>query len=187
MGIAVGHAHAQQAALAGRASSIQRSSTAKHVLQRHGEGDARVVKLGAGQLIGFVGAWSLRRHGHEHAQHAAAKVDERAAVVGGRRVGVGLQRAAVHAIERTDDADRDVEPLGVVGAADGDRPVADVNVGQRRRLGRRQRLVDVDLQQHEHAIRVAADQSRPAAARPPGSRTRIDAGCWAKLNALETI
>ena len=63
-----------------------------------------------------------------------------------------------------------------IGAADGDRPVAGADLVDRRRLGHGQRLVGVDLQQHEHAVGVAADDLRGpllAVGQPHEDRRRL--------------
>lgn len=171
VGVARLEAHPEQAAV----QIVVALPAVEHGLnmaQGHGEADAGIVELGAGDGAGRLDV-GLRRQGDEHAQHATANVDERAAVVGGRHVGVGLQRSTVHAAQRADHSDRHVHVVGAVGAADGDGPVAGTHLGQRGRLGNRQRRIRLDLQQDEHAIGVAADEPRGpllAAGKPDENR-----------------
>ena len=68
------------------------------VFERHGVADARVVQLDAGRL-----ALAERAGRHEHAEHAAVDRDQRAAVVDGRHLRVGLDHLAPDAAGGADD------------------------------------------------------------------------------------
>ena len=90
--------------------------------ERHGKTDARVVPFDARHF-----ARGLRRHRHDNAQHAAADIDQRPAVVRGGDIGIGLNRFAKHAADRADDADGHVGAIGAKRASDGDGPLAGAN------------------------------------------------------------
>ena len=122
--------------------------------KRHGETDAGVVPFGAGDFACSL----LWRHRDDDAEHAAADIDERAAVVGEGDVGVGLNRFAEHAAEGADDSHRDICFVGAKRAADGDGPLAGAHFGERRHGRHGQVGNAVGLEQHEHAAVIGGDE-----------------------------
>ncbi len=123
------------------------------VLHGNGETDSRVVPFHAGHAAG-----GLRRKRHEDAHHAAANIDQWTAVIVGRDSGVGLQGLAPNPLDRTENPDGHVGLLALEGPPDRDRPLADAHLALRGDLAHRQRLVRVDLQQHDHPRVIAGHQ-----------------------------
>ena len=74
---------------------LQAGQNPLDVFHGNGESDSRIVPFHAGHFVGAFG-----RKGHQHAQHAAADVDQRPAVVVRRDGGVGLDRLAPNAVQR---------------------------------------------------------------------------------------
>jgi hypothetical protein len=120
--------------------------------QRHGESDARIVPFGSGHLV-----LALRGQRNQHAQHTAADIDQRTAVVVGRDLGVGLDGLAPDAVAGAQHAHRQVRIGAFERASHGDRPLADHHLAARHHRRDGQFLVGVDFQQHQHPRAVASD------------------------------
>ena len=129
-------------------SLLEPGQCGEHVAERNGEPDAGVVPLDARGI-----AFAARRRRDQHAENPAIDIDERTAIVHRGNLGVGLDRFAVDAIERADDADRHRRRQIHVrhqGPTESDCPLANLQICFGRHGGHGQ-AGGVDFQQRHHA------------------------------------
>jgi hypothetical protein len=123
--------------------------------QRHGESDPGIVPLGPGDFV-----LALRRQGNQHAQHPAANIDQRPAVVVRRDFRIGLDGFAPDPVAGAQDAHRQIgmRPFERAPTAMVHWPTSISLRGHHRRHG--QQFFGVDLQQDQHPCPVAPDDLR---------------------------
>ena len=141
---------------------LEAGQDGKHVFHRDGETDAGIVPFGAGCFIVARGGG-----GDEDALDAPLDIDDRAAVIDRRNLGVGLDRLAPDAAQSADDADRNrrgLVHLHVQGAAQGDGhlPFVDILL---RHIRRHRQVLGIDLEQRQHARLVGRHARAPPTAR----------------------
>ena len=130
---------------------------------------------------------AVGRQRHEHAQHAAGDIDQRPAVVVGRDLGVGLNRLAPDAIQRADDADRDIRLARLRTCGPRPGPTGRRASRFRAPTSGTASLASVSTFSSTSMRLWSVATSLAARREPPSSVTRIESGFCTKLNALEMM
>jgi hypothetical protein len=132
---------------------LEKAHRLKQRLGRHGEADARIVPLDAGDFIVRHGG-----HGHEQSEHFSMEIDQGATVVVGGDSRIGLQCLAPDSIQSTHDSHGHIWAFRIERSPHSDRPLAHSNLlwlGESRDGKRR---LGVDLQQGNLAIVIGRYQ-----------------------------